>query len=199
MNSNEAVSLGQLLYDGKYHVVIDRGERYLKKHKDDAGVHVMLMDAYFKLRKEDWSNVSRSTEHAKRAILLGHDTGYCHERMLKNLREMEQYHRAAQLCDMVLRPDFEFSTHGCGKKDYFAKAKEAVLKQIERGNAKDGEHDVAFGTEQIAAIINQTKAHKELEKKAKKVWEQAQKAWDEDNDKAYDRLIKQYHEIQQQI
>lgn len=199
MNSNESQELGNIYYLGNYAEVILRGERYIKKHPDDAGVHVMLMDSYFKMRVADWSNVQRSADHAKDAILLGHDTGYCHERLLKNLREMEQYHRALQLCNIVLRPDFEFSSRGCGNKEYFAKAKIAVQKQINRGNAKDNPDDIVFKPKQISFIIKMTRAKKKREDEARKLWKRIDRAYESGRDDEYKRLLEKYHQIQQTL
>lgn len=199
MNSKKSLDLGNLLYEGNYSEVIRQGELYIQNHPDDAGVHVMLMDAYFKMRNKDWKNVQRSANHAKIAILFGHDTGYCHERLLKNLREMEYYYQALQLCNMILHPDFEFSSRGCGKKEYFDKAKGAIQKQIDKGKAKDNADDIVFCEEQIAQIIEKTRQRKAREVEAKKVWAQAQAAWEAGRQGEYDRLLKQYHKLQELI
>ena len=199
MNSTTSIELGNLLQTGNYGEVIRRGEEHLQQHPDDAGVHVMLMDAYFKMRSEEWANVQRSADHAKAAILLGHDTGYCHERLLKDLREMDYYYQALQLCLMVMRPDFEFSSRGCGNNDYFAKAAATVRKRIDQGRAKDNPDAVVFTPQQIERIILLTRQHKQREADAQKLWIKVQAAWEAGRDAEYDLLLKQYHKLQESL
>lgn len=199
MNSTTSIELGNLLQTGNYGEVIRRGEEHLQQHQDDAGVHVMLMDAYFKMRSEEWANVQRSADHAKAAILLGHDTGYCHERLLKDLREMDYYYHALQLCLMVMRPDFEFSSRGCGKKDYFAKAAATVRKRIDQGRAKDNPDAMVFTPQQIERLILLTRQHKQHEADAQKLWIKVQAAWESGRNDEYNRLLKQYHKIQESL
>lgn len=196
MNTDNAISLGNLMYAKEYGKVIVEGQKMLRENPQDAGVHVMLMDAYFKMRSADWSNVQRSADHAKAAILLGHDTGYCHERLLKDLREMDYYYQALQLCLMVMRPDFEFSSRGCGKKDYYAKAAATVRKRIDQGRAKDNPDAVVFTPQQIERLILLTRHHKQREADAQKLWIKVQAAWEAGHDAEYDRLLKQYHKLQ---
>lgn len=199
MNSTTSIELGNLLQTGNYSEVIRRGEEHLQQHPDDAGVHVILMDAYFKMRSEEWANVQRSADHAKAAILLGHDTGYCHERLLKDLREMDYYYQALQLCLIVMRPDFEFSSRGCGKKDYFAKCAPTVRKRIDQGRAKDNPDAVAFTPQQIEQIIRMTREHKKREAEANKLWIKIEKAYHAGNDDEYKRLMEQYHKLKESL
>lgn len=199
MNSTTSIELGNLLQTGNYSEVIRRGEEHLQQHQDDAGVHVILMDAYFKMRSEEWANVQRSADHAKAAILLGHDTGYCHERLLKDLREMDYYYQELQLCLMVMRPDFEFSSRGCGKKDYFAKAAATVRKRIDQGRAKDNPDAVVFTPQQIEQIIRMTREYKKREAEANKLWIKIEKAYHSGNNSEYNRLMKQYHKLQESL
>lgn len=199
MNSTTSIELGNLLQTCNYGEVIRRGEEHMQQHPDDAWVHVMLMDAYFKMRSADWSNVQRSADHAKAAILLGHDTGYCHERLLKDLREMDYYYQALQLCLMVMRQDFEFSSRGCGNKDYFAKAAATVRKRIDQGRAKDNPDAVVFTPQQIEQIIRMTREHKKREAEANKLWIKIEKAYHSGNNDEYNRLMKQYHKLQESL
>ena len=187
------------MYAKEYGKVIVEGQKMLRENPQDAGVHVSLMDAYFKMRSADWSNVQRSADHAKAAILLGHDTGYCHERLLKDLREMDYYYQALRLCLMVMRPDFEFSSRGCGNKDYFAKAAATVRKRIDQGRAKDNPDAVVFTPQQIERIIRQTREYKQREAAANKLWDKVEKAYHAGNNAEYNRLLKQYHKLKESL
>ena len=97
---------------------------------------------------------------------------------------------------MVMRPDFEFSSRGCGNKDYFAKAAATVRKRIDQGRAKDNPDAVVFTPQQIERLILLTRQHKQREADAQKLWIKVQAAWEAGHDAEYDRLLKQYHKLQ---
>lgn len=194
MNSNDSISLGKLMYSKQYDVVITEGLRMLESSPKDAGIHVQLMDAFYKLRDTNPTYLDQSTEHARLAIIYGHDTGYAHKRLAMNLMNTAQYHKALQLCDMVMMPEFSFSTHGCGKVSYFGDIALRAMKKL--GNATDSPKDMLFTKKQIDSIISMTKKHKEREAEAREVLKAAGEALDDGRMSEHKRLMNKYHRIQ---
>lgn len=72
----EYCSIGNLIFEKRFHEAIDLGKKLLEKTPFSSGVHVNLMDAYFKLRNENPSFLNKSIEHGRLAMLYGHNTGY---------------------------------------------------------------------------------------------------------------------------
>lgn len=194
MNSNDSISLGNLMYSKQYDVVITEGLRMLESSPKDAGIHVQLMDAFYKLRDTNPTYLDQSTEHARMAIIYGHDTGYAHKRLAMNLMNTAQYHKALQLCDMVMMPEFSFSTHGCGKVSYFGDIALRAMKKL--GKATDSPKDVLFTKKQIDSIISMTKKRKEREAEARDVLKAAGEALDDGRMSEHKRLMNKYHRIQ---
>lgn len=194
MNTKNAISLGNLMYAKEYEKVIVEGQKMLRENPQDAGVHVSLMDAFYKLREVNPSYFNLSTEHARLAILYGHDTGYAHERLMKNLMASKKYNRAMQLCSLIMRPDFSFDRHGCGDTAYFGKQSLKAMKMLDK--ATDTDADVLFTEKQISSIIRQTQKRIEREAEVQRIWERVERAWEAGRDAEYDRLLKQYHKLQ---
>lgn len=194
MNPNDSILLGNLMYSKQYDVVITEGLRMLESSPKDAGIHVQLMDAFYKLRDTNTTYLDQSTEHARLAIIYGHDTGYAHKRLAMNLMNTAQYHKALQLCDMVMMQEFSFSTHGCGKVSYFGDIALRAMKKL--GKAKDSPKDVLFTKKQIDSIISMTKKHKEREAEAREVLKAAGEALDDGRMSEHKRLMNKYHRIQ---
>lgn len=194
MNSNDSISLGNLMCSKQYDVVITEGLRMLESSPKDAGIHVHLMDAFYKLRDTNPDYLNQSTEHARLAIIYGHDTGYAHKRLAMNLMNTAQYHKALQLCDMVMMPEFSFSTHGCGKASYFGDIALRAMKKLSK--ATDSPKDVLFTKKQIDSIISMTKKHKEREAEAREVLKAAGEALDDGRMSEHKRLMNKYHRIQ---
>ena len=192
-----SLSLYNLFYEKKYSEVIEQGLIKLDECNEDAGVHLVLMDAYFKLRDENESNIIACAKHAKLAILYGHNTGHAHDRLLKTLKTFKHYHQALQLCDLVLKPDFAFWNTGAGSKDSYAKAKEQITKLLPK--ATDTPKDVLFSKEQIKSIISAQKERLRLKREGEKLFKQADKAYWAGNDSEYQRLMKAYRDIQEVI
>ena len=148
--------MGNLVFEKKYQEAIDLGLKLLMQTPNDCGVHINLMDAYFKGRDLSPEYLDKSTYHAKKSILLGHHTGYAEERLAKNLDKAKLYHQSLQLYNLILDNDgFHFSPTGCGNYIDFAKRRETILKKMDK--ALDTEDDILFTPEEIAKIIQDIK------------------------------------------
>lgn len=163
------IKVGNLTYEKKYREAIEYGLELLKQTPHDCGVHESLMDAYFKARKEDPTYLDKSTYHARLAILYGHHTGYCEERLAKNLDRTKMYHQSIQLYDLILRDDFHFSKHGCGRKEVFAARKDKIIAKLHQ--AKDPENDILFTQEEIVFIIQGIQDEDMRLQKEEKEWQ----------------------------
>lgn len=161
----EYCSIGNLIFEKRYHEAIELGKKLLEKTPYSPGVHVNVMDAYFKLRNENPFFLDKSIEHAKLAMLYGHNTGYVQERLAINLEKRGKINQSLQVCNIVLMDQFHFSTHGCGNKDDFAKRKEKLLKKQEK--SIDSEASVLFTNEEILFLIEQIRIEDEIIKKEK--------------------------------
>lgn len=106
-------SIGNLIYEKKYAEAIQMGLDLLKQTPNDPGVHINLMEAYFKSRESNPDYFDKSTHHAKLAMLCGHHTGLAEDRLAKNLDKCKLYHQSLQLYNLILdNPGFHFSSHG---------------------------------------------------------------------------------------
>lgn len=143
--------IGNLIFEKKYHEAIELGNKLLVQTPYSAGVHVNLMDAYFKVRDENPSFYNKCIEHARLAMLYGHNTGYVQERLAISLEKQGKINQALQICNIVLLDKFLFSRHGCGNKDEFLKRKMKLLNKI--GKAVDKEVDVLFTNDEISKIL----------------------------------------------
>lgn len=143
--------IGNLIFEKKYHEAIKYGLNLLERNPTDCGIHVNLMEAYFKARNDNLQYLDKSTYHARLAILYGHHTGYAEDRLAKNLDKAKCYHQSLQLYDLILRDDFHFTLHGCGDKEKFAQRHDKVLQVIDK--AQDSEKDILFTPDEISAII----------------------------------------------
>lgn len=162
-------TMGNLTYEKKYREAIEYGLELLKQTPHDCDVHVNLMDAYFRARKEDPTYLDKSTHHARLAILYGHHTGYCEDRLAKNLDKSKMYHQSLQLYDLILREDFHFSKHGGGRKEVFAARKDKIIAKLNQ--AKDSSNDVLFTKEEIAYIIRGIKDEDRRLEQERENWE----------------------------
>lgn len=147
--------IGNLIFEGKHKEAIELGEALLKESNSDeynANIYVNLMLAYFKLRDKQQSYFEKSTICAKNAILLGHNTGYAHERLAINLEKSGKINQAIQLCDLILNPRFKFSPNGCGNSMDFEKRKTNLLKKLNK--ATDTQEDLLFTEQETKKIIS---------------------------------------------
>ena len=143
--------IGNLIFEKKYHEAIELGNKLLVQTPYSAGVHVNLMDAYFKVRDENPSFYDKCIEHARLAMLYGHNTGYVQERLAISLEKQGKINQALQICNIVLLDKFQLSRHGCGNKDEFLKRKMKLLNKINK--AVDKKVDVLFTNDEISKIL----------------------------------------------
>lgn len=147
--------LGNLNFDGKFEAAIEIGHKLLEENPNACMVHISLMMSYFKLRNQAPDYLEYSSYHAKQAIINGHNTGYAHERLVINLEKSGKIYQAIQLCDLVLLDDYNFSSHGCGRKEDFLARKEKLLKKINK--AIDTSNDRLFSDEELSTAIDTMK------------------------------------------
>jgi hypothetical protein len=161
--------IGNLIFDKKYNEAIELGNKLLEKTPCSAGVHVNLMDAYFKIRNENPIFYDKATEHARLAMLYGHNTGYVQKRLAINLEKQGKIYQAIQICNIVISDKFHFSKHGCGNKVEFVKRKETLINKIT--NAADKEDDIFFTNEEVSFLIEQIRLDEEREIKEQDEYE----------------------------
>lgn len=161
-------SIGNLIFEKKYAEAIQMGLDLLKLTPNDPGVHINLMEAYFKSRESNSDYFDKSTHHAKLAMLCGHHTGLAEDRLAKNLDKCKLYHQSLQLYNLILdNPGFHFSSHGMGNGIDFNKRRESILKKMDK--AADTEADILFTKEEISQIIQSVRdndAAEEAERRA---------------------------------
>lgn len=150
--------IGNLIFEKKYHEAIELGNKLLVQTPYSAGVHVNLMDAYFKVRNENPDFYDKSIEHARLAMLYGHNTGYVQERLVIGLEKQGKIYQALQVCNIVLLDRFQFSRHGCGTKEEFLKRKGKLLKNIKK--AADKERDVLFTSDDVSKLLKRLEEEK---------------------------------------
>lgn len=150
--SQQVLDLGNLIFEKRYHEAIALGIRLLESDPTDCMVHISLMDAYFRGRSLASDYFDRSTEHARLAILFGHNTGYAYDRLAKNLEKSRLYYQFIQLYNLILEnKEFRFSKHGIGNHIDFAKRKETTLRKLDK--ALDSEAEILFSPHEIQQII----------------------------------------------
>ncbi len=174
----EYCSIGNLIFEKKFHEAIELGKKLLEKTPYSDGVHVNLMDAYFKVRNENPIFYDKSVEHARLAMLYGHNTGYVQERLAINLEKLGKINQAIQVCNIVLLDQFHFSAHGCGNKEEFTKRKEKLIKKLSK--ATDNEGSVLFTDEEISFLIEQIRKEDERIKKEKNEHEKRMKQFEKE-------------------
>ncbi len=168
-------SIGDLIYEKKYHEAIELGEKLLSETPESTGVHANLMDAYFKVRDENPMLYNKHIEHARLAMLYGHNTGYVQKRLVIGLEKQKKINQALQICDIVLNEKFHFSRHGCGNKDEFKKRKERLLKKVNK--SLDSRESMAYTSDEISFIIEQIQQEEEREKQEKMESDKKMEQW----------------------
>ena len=171
-------SIGNLIFEKKFIEAIELGEKLLEETPNSEGIHVNLMDAYFKARNTNPIFLEKSIEHAKLAMLYGHNTGYVQERLVINLEKLGKIHQAIQICNIVLMEQFHFSTHGCGNKVDFKIRKEKLIKKLSK--ATDSLESILFTSPNISFIIEQLNLEEERLKKEKIEYDKRMKQLDKD-------------------
>ena len=148
----ESIIMGNLIFFKKYEEAISLGKKLIQKDPKDYGVHINLMDAYFKARNNDSSYFDLSTFHAKQAVIYGHNTGLAQQRLAINLEKELKIHQAIQLCDIILSDKFYFSLHGFGSKEDYTKRKIRLIKKLDK--SIDTEYDRLFTDEEVRLIYD---------------------------------------------
>ena len=149
----EYCKIGNLVSEKKYAEAVQLGLKLLKETPNDCGVHINLMNAYFKGKEEvAMDYLEKSSYHAKQAILLGHNTGFAEERLAKNLDKAKMFHQSLQLYNLILETEgFHFSSHGCGTTIDWNHRRESILKKMDK--AVDSETEILFTPDEISQII----------------------------------------------
>lgn len=182
-------SMGNLIFEKKYQEAIDLGLNLLEVTPDDCGVHINLMDAYFKGRELSPDYLEKSTYHAKMSMICGHHTGYAEERLAKNLDKAKFYHQSLQLYNLILdNKEFHFSPGGCGNSIDFAKRRDAVLKKMDK--ALDTEEDILFTQEEIEQMIQDIKEDEKRRKEDEAIHDEEMNRFREYNDKQWEAFEK---------
>ncbi len=174
----EYCSIGNLIFEKRFHEAIELGKKLLEKTPFSPGVHVNLMDAFFKVRNENAFFLDKSIEHARLAMLYGHNTGYVQERLAINLEKMGKINQSLQVCNIVLMDHFHFSTHGCGNKDDFTKRKEKLLKKLSKSISCEA--SLLYTNDEILFLIEQIHLEDERIKKEKIEYEKRMKRLEKD-------------------
>ncbi|WPR75000.1 hypothetical protein [Algoriphagus sp. NG3] len=181
-------SIGNLIFEKKYIEAINLGKILLKETPYSAGVHVNLMEAYFKARKENSTFYNKSIEHARLAMLYGHNTGYVQKKLVIGLEKQRKIYQAIQACNIILSEDFHFSRHGCGNMVEFANRKTRLLTKVP--NSLDDENSSLFTESEISYIIKQIQEDDALIKQEKLEYKRKMEQFRIDSDILRDSLRK---------
>lgn len=153
---NDAITLGNLIFERKYDEAIELGNKMLLNCESDYAsacmIHINLMQSYFKDRSGNESYFDLSTHHAKQAMICGHNTGLAQERLIINLEKQGHIHKAINLCNIILSKRFSFSKHGCGSKDDFTNRKEKLMSKLSK--AKDSKTDLLFAMDELELMYS---------------------------------------------
>lgn len=123
--------IGNMVLNNEYDNAILNGEKILSECPDDYFAHCNLMVSLYKV-----GDIEKCNKEAKLAIIKGHHTGFCENRLSINLYKQKKYHQVIQLSDVL-----ENSRVGLLFDDVH-KRKLRALKHIKE--ALDTEHDILF-------------------------------------------------------
>ena len=131
--------IGDMILNKEYDNAILTGEKILSECPDDYFAHCNLMVALYKV-----GDIEKCNKEAKLAIIKGHHTGFCENRLSINLYKQKKYHQVIQLSDVL-----ENSRVGLFFEDVH-KRKLRALKHIKE--ALDTEHDILFTEKEIEEL-----------------------------------------------
>lgn len=154
----EAINIGTLIYDKKYEEAISLGEKLCSENNDDYMAHCNLMVAYLKN-----GDIENCNKEAKLAIIKGHHTGFCENRLSINLYKQKKYHQCIQLCNITQNTRYKVFF------DDVCKRAERARKHLK--DALDNDSDMLFTKEEIEEIysnIERIEKAKELYKETRK-------------------------------
>lgn len=141
--------IGNMVLNKEYDNAILTGERILLECPDDYFAHCNLMVALYKV-----GDIEKCNKEAKLAIIKGHHTGFCENRLSINLYKQKKYHQVIQLSDVL-----ENSRVGLLFDDVH-KRKLRALKHIKE--ALDTEHDILFTEKEIEELYENVEKLKKL-------------------------------------
>lgn len=144
-----ACGMANMIFDKDYDNAIAYGEQLISNCPNDYFAHCNLMCAY--LKKGDIENCNKE---AKLAIIKGHHTGFCENRLSINLYRAKKYHQCLQLYAITQNPRFEHSFSDLYKRS------QRALKHL--NEAVDNENDVLFTSEEVEEIYMNIKRLKQL-------------------------------------
>ena len=145
----EGCLTGNLNFHKEYDKAIEEGKRIEAEYPNDYFEHCNLMVSYFK--KGDIENCNKE---AKLAIIKGHHTGYCENRLSINLYKARKYHQVIQLSDIEENPRF-----GLFFDDVY-KRKLRAQKHIDK--ATDTKEERLFTDEEIEELYQNVEKQKAL-------------------------------------
>lgn len=146
------IYLSHLISKKEYEKAVDLGNRLFKKNPNDMQICINMMDLYKKLHNND-----KVIFFARRALLLGHNTGYAATRLCITLYNQKRYYAIINVCDAVLNYKYYFSSKN--DKSEFYKRKVKALKKI--NEAFDDNTDVIINNEDFISMINNINIEKE--------------------------------------
>lgn len=145
----EGCLLGNLNFHKEYDRAIEEGKRIEAEYPNDYFVHCNMMVSYFK--KGDIENCNKE---AKLAIIKGHHTGYCENRLSINLYKARKYYQVIQLSEIEENPRF-----GLFFDDVY-KRKLRAQKHIDK--ATDTKEERLFTDEEIEELYQNVEKQKTL-------------------------------------
>lgn len=173
----EWCSMGNLIFEKKYDEAIELGIKLLAKDPESAGVHINLMDAYYKARDNDAGYFDKATYHAKMAMIYGHNTGYAQKRLVINLEKMNLFNQSIQLCDIILSERFNFSSHGHGTKSEYENRKNKLMLKLAK--SQDSKSDHLFSELELDIIYSNIELSNQQEAENRRSYEESKIKFDE--------------------
>ena len=141
--------IGNMILNKEYDNAILTGERILSECSDDYFAHCNLMVALYKV-----GDIEKCNKEAKLAIIKGHHTGFCENRLSINLYKQKKYHQVIQLSDVLENSRVELFFEDVHKR------KLRALKHIKE--ALDTEHDILFTEKEIEELYENVEKLKKL-------------------------------------
>lgn len=145
----EGCLLGNLNFHKEYDRTIEEGKRIEAEYPNDYFVHCNMMVSYFKE-----GDIESCNKEAKLAIIKGHHTGFCENRLSINLYKAKKYHQVIQLSEIEENPRF-----GLFFDDVY-KRKLRAQKHIDK--AIDTKEERLFTDEEIEELYQNVEKQKAL-------------------------------------
>lgn len=146
-----ACLLGNINLDKDYAKAIEIGKEIIKEYPNDYLAHCNLMDSYFKM-----GDIENCNKEARIAIIKGHHTGYCENRLSVNLYKAKKYHQVIQLSEIEENPRSGLFFNDLHKRRLRA--------QKYLNKALDTNDDKLFSTEEIEELYQNIEKQRALRK-----------------------------------